>query len=340
MSTAIRQHGTDEASETAWCGFVRCVVAVFGGGLALVLAFIVLIDPYDSGRFPSLGLSGISDETQRTANVSLGRSSRFDAAIFGNSHGQLLDPERLSQATGLSFVQLTIPGANAPEAIAVMRWFIRHHARIGALVLAVDDRWCTDDPQPWKWFPFWLYGDSDVAYVANAFNSRSLGAAVRRIEHAFNLVHPSDPRGYEDYERRLSPGYRFIPPALPSAAEGFLAPNVSLGARLFPAIDALAVQLSQVSAMPIVILFPPRYYSDLPLDAGAKAVLAECKARFARLAAGSPHGGFLDYMVESPMTHDPNNFIDSEHYRGPVARAIERAIAGILNGQGAPTPTR
>ena len=169
------------SDDQAWRGFVVRFLAVLVAVLALTLAFVILIDPYDSGRFPSLGISGVSDFNQRTEHVSLGRSDRFNAAIFSDSHGQLLDPERLTQATGMSFVQLSVPGANSPEQLAVMRWFIRHHAQIGALVVAADERWCSEDPQPWRWFPFWLYGDSDLQYLLNSLNSRSIGAAFRRI---------------------------------------------------------------------------------------------------------------------------------------------------------------
>lgn len=128
------------SDDAAWRAAVARFLAVFVAVLALTLALMLLIDPYDSGRFPGIGISGVSDTNQRTENVSLGRGDNFNAAIFGNSRGQLLDPDRLSQATGLSFVQLTIPGTFAPEQLAMMRWFIRHHPRIGALVLAASAR--------------------------------------------------------------------------------------------------------------------------------------------------------------------------------------------------------
>src|ERR1700730_14846153 len=137
-----RPEGTDDA---AWRAVVVRFLVVFVAVLALTLALVMLIDPYDSGRFPSIGISGVSDVSQRTLNVSLGRSDTFDAAIFGNSHGQLLDPDRLTHAPGQSFVQLATPGAFAPEQLAMMHWFILHHSRIGALVLAADDRWCVED---------------------------------------------------------------------------------------------------------------------------------------------------------------------------------------------------
>lgn len=322
-----------DASDVVWRRFVMRYVAVFAGALVVVLAFIVLVDPYDSGRFASLPLRGISDTSQRTENVSLGRNDKFNAAIFGNSHGQLIDPARLSQATGLNVVQLAVPGANPPEQIAMIRWFIRHHARIGGLVVAADTRWCGADPQPWKWFPFWLYGDSDVAYLVNAFSTRSFTAAARRIKHAFGLVNPSDARGYDDYEARLPASYRFDFPApvQQPSPDQIAAAQAQLRTPPFPAIDWLAAELATVPAdTPIVILFPPQYVSTLPGSADAAAVLQACKARLAALVAGAPHRGFLDFLVESDITRAPANFIDEEHYRGPVARQVEHAIANIL----------
>jgi hypothetical protein len=299
--------------------------------LATMLAVVVLVDPYDSGRFPSLGISGISDSTQRTADVSLARSDKFDAAIISNSHGQLLDPDRLSEATGLSFVQLSIPGTFAPEQLAVMRWFIRHHSRIGALVVVTDPIWCSEVPEPWHWFPFWLYGDSNLQYLANSLNSRSLGAAFRRVEHALGLLQPSHPRGYDDYERRRPPDYRFdLPPLPPPASEP---PAIDLGARPFPAIDRLAAELAAAPGTPLVVVFAPVYATLLSTDAESLAVLKECKARLARLARSTPRGGFRDFLVDSPLTRDAASFQDTDHYRAPVARRIEAEIADVLNGQ-------
>jgi hypothetical protein len=319
-----------EGDTAAWRGFVARFLAVFVAVLAVTLAFVLLIDPYDSGRFPSVGITGVSDTNQRTEYVSLGRSDKFNAAIFGNSHGQLLDPGRLSQATGSSFVQLSIPGSFAPEQLAMMHWFIGHHAQIGALVLAADERWCSEDPQPWRWFPFWLYGDSDLQYLANSLNSRSAGAAFRRIEHAMGLLQPSDPRGYDDYERRRPADYRFdFPPVPPPPAPA----PVDLGVRAFPAIDRLAAELAAAPAeMSLVVVFPPVYIAVLPSDAKSLAVLKQCKARFARLAAATPRGGFLDYLIDSPLARDKASFQDIDHYRAPVARMIEQEIAGVLKG--------
>ena len=316
--------------EAAWRGFVVRFLAAFIAVLALTLAVVVLIDPYDSGRFPSLGISGVSDNNQRTAYVSLGRSSKFNAAIVSDSHGQLLDPDRLTQATGLSFVQLSIPGAWVPEQLAVMRWFIRHHDHIGALVLGADERWCLENPQPWRWFPFWLYGDSNLQYLANVLNSRSIGAAWRRVTYAMGLVQPSHPRGYDDYEARRPADYTFEFPPVPPPAPA--PPPIDLSARAFPAIDWLKAELDAAPAgTPFVVVFPPVYIALMPTNPYAVAELKECKARLARLAGGTPQGGFIDYLVDSPLARDQASFQDVDHYRAPVARQIEQEIARVLN---------
>ena len=98
-----------ERTATGWARFARSFLAVFALGLLLALAAIVALDPLDSGRFPSFTKGGPLDADGRVANVSRGRDARFNAAIIGNSHLMLLDPKRLSAATGLSFVQLAVP---------------------------------------------------------------------------------------------------------------------------------------------------------------------------------------------------------------------------------------
>ena len=103
-----------------WRRFLIAFGATLAVAMAVIYAFLVLIDPYDSGRFASLGLAGIADDNPRTANVSRGRDPRFDSAIIGNSTGAMLDPARLSRATGLNFVQLTVSGALVREQLAVL----------------------------------------------------------------------------------------------------------------------------------------------------------------------------------------------------------------------------
>jgi hypothetical protein len=111
-----------------WSRFVWTFLATFGLGTVAIAGFIAIVDPYDSGHFGIRWLSGIVDEDPRTADASRGRDQRFDSPVIGNSHGQLLDPARLSAGSGRQFVQLTVPGTGPREQTASMGCSIKWKA--------------------------------------------------------------------------------------------------------------------------------------------------------------------------------------------------------------------
>ncbi len=338
MAVSLEHHETI-ISDAAWRRFVTTFVSVFGGGLALLYILIIAIDPYDSGRFPTFMPAGVSDENQQTANASDGRNPRFNAAVFGNSHGMLLSPARLANLTSLPFVQMTSPGSGPREQMLLMRWFMRHHQRIGAFVLAADQTWCTHDPAiPMLYqFPPWLYGDSNLDYLAHLLNTRAVTTAYRRLLLALGFVQPTDPDGYRDYE--VGRTWNFRPEIAPG---GTLAPILADGAdRAFPALDALDKVLADVPAdTPVIVLMPPQFYTLLPPAGSQKATeLAACKAEIASRVRARTRGAFLDYLTDTPIARNPENFMDAEHYRANVARAIEKDIAAVLAGE-SPQPVR
>jgi hypothetical protein len=345
------------AGNSVWRRFALLFVGVFAGVVGIAYAFIILVDPYDSARFPSFGLRspydgttnrladltgsiptsgatfGDTDTSQRTSNVALGRLPRFNAAIFGNSHGQLLSPQRLSRATGLSFVQLTVPGSNVREQLAMMHWFIAHHSDIGAMVLAFDERWCVTDPAlPLRTpFPFWLYGDSNLVYLANALSTRSLRDSIRRVAAVFGSPAAVDPAGYADYE--MGKAWTFKPGRRATADEFPTQNEMSSRAETdFPGLVRLDAVLGEVpAATPVVIVMPPQFYTRLP-PAGTPAAQFRdaCKER---IAARARRGAFIDFFVDSEIARSPENFMDDEHYRSNIAQIIEADIAAVLDGR-------
>jgi hypothetical protein len=348
------------ASAVVWRRFALLFLGVFATVVGIAYAFIILVDPYDSGRFASFGLrspydspthrladvtGGISasgtassgasfgdtDTSQRTSNVALGRSPRFHAAIFGNSHGQLLSPERLSRATGLAFVQLTVPGSNVREQLTMMHWFIAHHTDIGAMVLALDERWCVTDPAlPVRTpFPFWLYSDSNLVYLSHAMSTRSLRDSIRRVAAAIGSQPSVDPAGYADYEMGKTWSFKPGPPATADdfpVGDGRSSPD-------FPGLIRLDAVLDEIpAATPVVIVMPPQFYTRLPPAGTAAALFRDaCKAR---IAARARSGAFIDFLVDSEIARAPENFMDDEHYRTNVARIIEADVAGALGTHG------
>jgi hypothetical protein len=318
------------APEHVWRRFAISFLVLFGGGMAFVYLALLVIDPYDSGRFPTFMRPGVVDSGQRTSNASHGRDPRFDAAVIGNSRGQMLDPAKLSGLTGLSFVQLTTPASGPREQMTMLRYFMAHHRRIDALVLNVDERWCTHDPSlpiilP---FPFWLYR-GDLEYLANLLSTRAITFSARRIKMALGLVQPDDARGYQDYETGHVRNFRPRVKPLPDK------PVVAPLDTPFPAFDVLDPVLAELPAgTRVVFLMSPVYQDWLDeLDPQMAAELPRCKAEFARRAAGRPRTAFLDYLVEGPISHDAESFMDTQHFRLSVARILEAKIAEVLNGR-------
>jgi hypothetical protein len=320
-----------EIKDQVWRRFALTFLGAFFGALGVILLLIIIVDPYDSGRFPSIGISGASEEFQRPGNVGLARAPQFNAAIFGNSHGQLLSPARLSALTGLSFVQLTVPGANVREQLATMRWFTRHHAAIGALVMAVEERWCVSDPAlPVRTaFPFWLYSDSNLVYLANVLSVRSIRDGFRRVMFGAGLQPPTDAAGYSNYE--VGKVWSFKPDLTVPRSAGRVQSDVP--EPHFPALERLDELLAGLpKTVPIVIVMPPQFVALIPIrESGAEQARNICKAAIARRVRGRARSGLIDFLVESPITRNPENFMDEEHYRTNVAIIIEQQIAAVLN---------
>ena len=167
--------GEKQPGAKSWFHFTGFFLATVFGLLVASFLFILVTDPFDRGHRISLLAPGVLDESPRTANVSRGRDPRFDAAIFGNSHIQLLDPDRLLQLTGFHFVQLSAPATGPREQAAFIKWFMRNRPTIRAMIVGIDDRWCGQDPKmpvldP---FPFWLYGDN-FGYFTHVVSVRAL----------------------------------------------------------------------------------------------------------------------------------------------------------------------
>lgn len=314
----------------AWRQFAVTFTGVFLAGLLALWLAIVAVDPFDAGRFSTFVPPGSSDTDPRTANAGRGRDLRFNAAIVGNSHLQLLSPQRLLADTGLQFVQLTIPGSGPREQIAVTRWFAAHHPAAAAIVLGVDSTWCgRDAAMPLMHpFPFWLYDSNNIGYLAHLLNARAALFALWRVRLALGMSTPADPTGYRDYERDRP--WAFHP-------EQASYPLVDLSPALaddgFPAVALLRAAMPDIPpAARLIAVMPPQFRSALPADSSA-ADLRSCKASLMRLIRTRPGGVFLDYLLDTPATRDPANFMDATHYRASLAIEIERSVASAVTGQ-------
>ncbi len=322
---------SDPAPEPA-SAWGRCLVACYGtltAGALVILLSMIVVDPYDSGKFGLLGIKGIDDRIEALADPSRARDPRFDSAIFGNSTVQLLDPAELSPATGKRFVQLVAPGADPRGHITIMDFFIRHHPQVGALVVGIDSAWCVHEMPPLQKnaFPFWVYGDSRLDYVANLFTWRSIDHLFRRIAIGLGVRRPMRADGFWSYEEVWPPGQRH-----PEARPVKFTPLVGTVSAGFPFKALLEDTIRKLPPdVPVVFVMPPTFYTLVPPPDSQEALEhAACKAAFRSITAGRPYSNILDYVIDNALTRDPANFADLIHYRARIARRLEAGVAASL----------
>ena len=304
------------------------------GAAMLVLALMVVVDPYDSGKLGLLGIDGVDNRLTQITAASRARDPNFNAAILGNSTAQMIEPAELSRATGLRFVQLYTTGSAPREQLAVLDFFLRNHSRVGALVLAADPGWCVharpkEEGAP---FPYWLYDRSVVTYAVRLISWQAIEQAFQRLSIGLGWRRRMNPDGFVSYEDIWPPG-QFKEANAPRDP----APAVSVRVA-FPEISALQDVVRKLPPdVPIVIIVPPTFAAtvpkpgtDLALEHGA------CDAALKAVIAGRPRSNFISYRVDNALTRDRDNFVDFIHYRPTLARRIEQGIiVSLRDGESA-----
>ncbi|TYL90918.1 hypothetical protein FXB40_30290 [Bradyrhizobium rifense] len=320
-------------------GWGRSITACLGtliGAAALVLALMVVVDPYDSGKLGLLGIKGVDNRLTQITAASRARDPNFNAAILGNSTAQMIEPAELSRAAGLRFVQLYTTGSAPREQLAVLDFFLRNHRQVGALVIAADPGWCVharpkEEGAP---FPYWLYDRSVVTYAVRLISWQAIEQAFQRLSIGLGWRRRMNPDGFVSYEDIWPPG-QFKEANAPRDP----VPAVSAeGRAIFPEISALQDVVRTLPAdVPIVIIVPPTLASAVAKP-GTDAALdrTACDGALKKLIVDRPHSNFISYRVDNALTRDRDNFADFIHYRPKLARRIERGIiASLRDGESA-----
>jgi hypothetical protein len=332
-STSSSEPAGTPAQAARWTNFVATLLAAAVLISAAFLTVAFLLDPYDSGRTPLALKEGVRPQGPRTALASRGRDPQFTGAIFGNSNIQLISPEQLREKTGIPFVSLIAPGTMPRETLATIDWFLRHHRRTPprAIVIGIDNHWCTSNPTlpNEKPFPFWLLSRSILDYVGGLMRYDLIEEIPRHFAYLTSRkAERARPDGYWDYEVQ---GFHQRP-----EIRARLEQPVELGGGNvdgpFPAATGLEELMK--SAPPetaLILVRPPVYVSALSKPGTPDAAAdAACRKAFADLAARRPNTALVDWRVDRPALRDPNLFFDHSHYRQPIARLVEADIADAI----------
>jgi hypothetical protein len=335
-SEAVAQH-----DGTLWQGFAVTLVTAAAIALALGLAGIYLIEPYDTGRSPFFSHAGVRALAPATGNASRGRDPAFRAVIAGNSRIQLISPERLKKATGLDFVQMSVPGSGPKEQLALIDWFLSHRREpVRALLVSIDETWCTSDPaltneRP---FPFWLYTANPLEYARGLLRWEVLEEVPPRVAYLLGMNAERARRdGYWDYDSeytqrgdKMAAAHRQELAAKPYANAQRYDRDPLAGMRYFPAADQIGIVAASLPEdAAFILVAPPLYKNWLPPKGTEQAFrLQACKAAIASAAQrGHARTALVDWRIDRPEIRNPAWFFDKIHYRQPIAQAMEADIA-------------
>lgn len=338
MSSSISSSDPGGPAQPArWRGFALAFLATAAVVTFALMALAALIDPYDTGRSPLQLKPGVRPQGPRTAAPSRGRDPAFRAGIFGNSHVQLLSPAILGEKTGIPFVSLISPATGPREALVVMDWFLRHRREPAqALVIGLDDRWCTPDPTlpTEKPFPFWLFSKDPLDYLTGLMRFDVVEESFRRLRY---LTARSPERaaanGYWNYEADYEVQGFHNDPALRAKLHQPRDFSGGNSTGPFPAASALLALLNrQASDVPVVLLRTPMFITAqaAPGSEAAKADSA-CREAYADIARSRPRTALIDWKTDRPENREPENYFDRTHYRANIARLVEADIASALN---------
>ncbi len=302
-------------------------------------ALAYAIDPYDTGRSSLFAKHGVRYQGPRTAAASRGRDPAFDAGIFGNSHIQLLSPERLKEKTGLDFVQLSVPGSGPREQFVVLDWFLRHRQAPvrGDRPLRRPDlvHGRSQGPGDRSRFRSGFSAPARSNTPRGLLRYDILEELPRRLGYLLGRpIERARPDGYFDYEAGyLTMGYKVDPEKL-EKLEKRVPDNWPVNvAGQFPVADWLREVAANFPAdTAVLLIFPPSYKAALPSPESIRGRSDRaCKDALQNALADShPKTAVIDWRLDRPENHRIDLYFDQTHYRQPIAQAIENDIADAL----------
>jgi hypothetical protein len=326
-----------------WRRFLRTAVGTAALAAAVIYAFVVLVDPFDT-----LPLSPPADRAQVATNArfsfpALARSQQFDSVVLGTSTSRLLRPAVLDTEFGARFANLAMNDATIYEQSRMLSVFAQAHPSPRVVIIGLDVRRCVtgDDYEKltFRPFPEWMYGSNRWRGYGEMFNLY----AVQEAGQQFGILTGIKRRRYgrDGFTSFVPPDSQYDPARVAMhlrAASPEIPPGERSGAPTtwrYPAVYQLGSDLPLLADSTRKILFFVPYNHVLLSAPGSPGALVwnECKRRVARLAAQIPNTLVVDFMLPSPITNTDDNYWDALHFRIAIADRIARDLAAAERGE-------
>lgn len=331
---------------TVWSRFLKRFAIAAAGASALVLAFLFVVDGYDTVFFaPRFDREPVTSN-QRFSFPALARKDRFDSAIIGTSTTRLLQPAELNPLFGARFANLSMNDATAWEQAQLFHVFQRHHANPRVVIFGIDAVWCEigDDfrkltPRP---FPDWMYDENRWNDLANLFNLPAIEETGRQFAYLTGLRKAK--YGKDGYTNFLPPDAQYDPvralqriygPAgkvPPPAPQPEAISDAEVAAWRFPMHPLMQDMLASLprATLKVLAVVPYHIHNQPPAGSRADRKWQECKRRLAAMATQAGNGQVVDFMIASPLTVEDRNYWDMLHFRTSVTPVLSRAMADAV----------
>ncbi len=335
------------SSSNCWRSFAFVFLGVLITLLSIIYITIVMIDPFDNLPVsPELNRVQVSG-SDRFFKPSVARRPNYDSAIIGTSSVMLINPERLGKKLDAKFATLAMPAASAFEQLRLLKLFAKHHSKIRQVFVGVDHAWCKQDRTEQ------LLGANignripDELYDENHWNNwpRLSGTMIKYTKRQWKALHddmqePAGHDGFFDFTREYPPyDLRHVQSKLyknqnPLPKPGsVIFPEISEDKRrtwIFP--DLMDLQRS-LSSLPTetkkVLIFVPFHWYE---QSRSFSTFEECKKRVIEWDGQVENLYVIDFMRNSDITLEDNNYWDPIHFVRKIAENIESVVAETLKG--------
>ncbi len=345
-------------SSSDWNKFLKLLMGIAIGALALLYLWVYLVDAYDIFMFsPDASRSPVSSK-RRHFNPGIARNPSFDSFIMGTSTVMLLKPQHLNQLLDAKIANLSLPAGSPYEQLRMASLFMEYHEKLNLIILSVDDVWCSIDGAD-KYIDVnnkglveerqlqeWRYGSSFWQQLP-PLNRRIIKDTRRQLGNILGFrSFPYDADGYADFTRQFAEDLdqAQIQKKLYGRSKTKIKNPLQAAVKIteaeiknwkFPDIIMLKKWLSSLpSSTRKILLFPPHHHYK-QAQSGTKDELKwnECKKRVTDMGQTVPQLTVVDFMFKSSITTNDNNYWDPLHYTVDIADKIEQTLGRIVNNQ-------
>ena len=329
-------------SERDWKTFQLAGLAAAAVTSLLILCTLAVIDPYRLFLFaPPFDRQPLA--AQRGLSVAgLARRPEYDSAAVGSSTVQIMNPSDLNGLLGGQFVNLSLWGGTAWEQKLAAQLFARHHPSARTVILGIDSYWCTGAipaRPPSHLFQEWMYRETSAVDIPRLFHMASLRDSREQVDYIRHLRQSTATAdGFENIFAQIpyslsrareniygAPEPKPVPLIDPAEVEKLSKTHPYPNLVYLPEIlDALAPSTAK-----ILYFVPSHIYGLHAAGTDTVALYEGCKTHVLEVARRYRNTLLLDFMIDSPLTRNDQNFWDRSHVGAEAGRRVAELIASV-----------